>query len=750
MKTRFKLLMFVLVLVVAVLCIASCGGGNGDDTTTEPPKSTTDPAASTTAPGDTTTAAPGDTTTAAPDVPTVPPSSDLVPGALHPQASKIVFNPTKATYTGTEISTGYRVTGHNNYFTATFSFLPVDANNQPIAGATPVAQPVAAGKYQVTATFDWGSRATEADKLCLLPDPIVRFFTVEQLKLNKSNIVGSTQNFETFYHDNLALDIAGTDTSASPVVSGKLKNGLNRAFKVERVADEKGTDPQPFAGTVITEEGYYKVTVTYVEPTGADNFEGEDGISHHAIVHVRKLGSEAQVLKADGITIDGVIDTPYLHSASITSRYQEGGDGKGNFKKSEGVTMGSPYEAINMVNIRKGSAVSTIPQNGVTLYALWGEEGEGADKQAFLYVAIDVKDAAVCTRSTDYLSQPDAWVNDSIELAYKLGGYELPSLADQSETYPIYSTVQVDARNKQPINHSGTTPNHTTIKQAESLYFDGIQSATQQTSTGYVVELKIPAKSESFTGTLGYDFARTEGRELTAGEFVFFAVQQNDLTRFGESDDADYDRGIPKDGSGEIIPKYATDQDIVAGKMTSEWAAFEGALTPYMYCSGNRNIFYLKEAGSGPIVFQLSNESYNIEINGTDGVKDDDYSKGNELEYTVVDPGTGEPIPGATASGIATSVIAVGDDLYIYTTVTAADFLQIQYMIGGSLVFGVDLNGNMTANGNQGDTSVVTITPAASGASHEIKIAGAAANAASVLTAAMTGSMSAPNMQKGQ
>ena len=581
MKTRFKLLMFVLVVVVAVLCIAACdmGGGGGGDTTTAPA----------------TTAAP----TTAPPVTTAPPA-----GSLHPDAQNISVNANGATYTGDTLKTGYAVVGRGPKVKVTLSFQQVDPETQqPLAGVAPVDLPVNAGSYKLTAKFDWATTATDADKAYTLPEDVVVDFVVNPMTLNDQNVKFGAQNFDTFYYAGIQYEIADTENAVSPVAKGSPFKGLTRTYSLAKVDDADGTNPVPVTGTKITDKGYYKVTISYAEPAGAANFANEETVSHSAIVYVREVGTTAQIKKATA-TIDGVLDAAYLNSAHIASVYQDGGEGNGRFTLPENGVMGDPYEAINMINIHKGSSVATIPEPGVTIYALWNTEGN----DAYLYIAIDVKDANVKTRSIEYLAQPDAWVNDSIEFAYKLGGYDMPVLPEGDETFPTYSTVSVDAREKTVADHL-TSPNHQSIKQAESVYFEDIQSAVALTTTGYLVELKIPAKSESYTGKYGYaGWDRIEGETLTAGEFVFFAIQQNDLTYDG--DIAAYDANIPK-ANGAVVPKYATDADVVAGNMVEAWKTFEQPLMNCMYCSGNRNMFYLNQPGAGPIVFQLSAEAAN-------------------------------------------------------------------------------------------------------------------------------------------
>ena len=586
MKSRSKLFLFVLVIVVTVLCIAACGlGGGGGDTTTAPATTTTP---STTAPA--TTTAPAD--------------DNIVPGEVHPDAAGVTVGVSETTYTGKVITIGYAVRGKGPKVSITLSFQQIDpSTRQPLAGVAPVSQPVQAGTYLLTATFGWSTAATDADKAATLPDPIVKDFVVSPMTMNASNLPFGAKDHETFYYTGLSYDIADTEA----VATGDLFNGLLRSYSVSKVDDAEGTNPVPMTGTVISEAGYYKITVSYTEPAGTENFANEAGISHDAILFIHEVVETGQVKRADGVTIDGVIDAEYLVSASLSSRYQEGGTGSGTFKPA-GVTMGDPYEAINMINIYKGNAITELPDTSVTIYALWGVENEGtADEATYLYLALDVVDPAVRTRSLEYLSQYDPWLNDNIEIAYKVGGFDVPVLPAKEETYPTYSTVVVDAREKDALNLDGK--NHSTIPQARSLYFDEIKSAVKHTSTGYVVELKIPAKSESYTGKYGEEgWERFEGETIGAGEFMFVAIQHNDLVAFGPDDDPNYDQNIPKNPDGSVIPKYANDADIVAGRMSPEWSSFESALYGYMYCSGNRNMDYLRAEGAGPLVFQFSSE----------------------------------------------------------------------------------------------------------------------------------------------
>ena len=599
MKTRVKLLMFVLVVVAALLCVAACNGGGGEvtdaPTTTAPTTTTEAPVTTTEAP--VTTPAPVTTTAPVTTDPGTTPTPPPATGTVHEHAANAELVATGTTYTGKALTNkGYALRGANTSagkIRVAYSFQKLDPTTLAPVGEASSTAPVDAGTYKITATFSWGVAATDDDKAYTLPEPLTATWEVAPMEITTVNF--GAKDYETFYYDSLALDVAAAN---SVVTSGTPIAGLVRSFAVAKVDNADGDNPVSQVGTVIAAAGYYKVTITYVEETGKENFANEDTLSHDAIVYIRDLSAaEYQVKKAEGVLIDGVIDDAYLNSATITSAYQT----PGYDDPTAGIAVVNPYENIGMTKISNPGSIAVPDDTEVTLYVLWGEEA-GAP---YLYVIVDVVDSTYNPRSTKYTNVRNAWINDSVEFSYKLGGYSVPVLPDGQDTYPTYSTVLADAREKAAADHGvNGTMNHTAVDAQKSLFFDNIQSATARTDDGYTIELKIPARSESFEGRPGYDdFARTEGANLTAGEYVFLCLQLNDLTGVpaGYASYEEYDAQIDT----FTVPKYENEWKT---NPQGEWIEFESVASQFVYSSGNRNAAYLRTPGAGPAVFQLSDE----------------------------------------------------------------------------------------------------------------------------------------------
>ena len=585
MKTRFKLLMFVLVVVVAVLCVAACDmGGGGGDTTTAPD----------------TTAAPNTTeptTTAAPV--TTAPAGSVLPGS-----DEITLRTSAVTYNGSKTLQGYTVQGKvisTSKLAYTLSIIAVDPTTlEPLPGAVASAdKPTEAGTYMITATFDWGPMASPEERQNYkVPAPIAKAYVISPAELKAGAVAFGAQDYETFYHPDLELDVAATDSVV--VAPGKLSEGLVRNFALAKVDDAEGTNPVAVNGTVIENHGYYQVTITYAEEDGKNNYTAEDTISHTAIVYIRDLtDAKYQVKKVEegDIVIDGLVEDAYNNTATITSKYQA------PYTGDNAAALVNPYEFVGMTQIHKGANIASVPESSVTLKVLWGEETVEGAKVPYLYVVIDVTDPTPLARTAKYTAHRNAWVNDSVEFSYKLGGYSIPELPDGQDTYPTYSTILVDGREKTASEHGQNgVYNHTAVEAQKSMFFNSVVSATKTTATGYTVELKFLAKAESFVGTPGYDdFNRTAGEALTAGQFVFFCYQLNDLTALPEgfADAAAYDAQIDTFG----MPKYKDDWTQTA---QGPWATFESNASAFVYSSGNRNKTYLSTPGAGPAIFQLS------------------------------------------------------------------------------------------------------------------------------------------------
>ena len=124
-----------------------------------------------------------------------------------------------------------------------------------------------------------------------------------------------------------------------------------------------------------------------------------------------------------------------------------------------------------------------------------------------------------------------------------------------------------------------------------------------------------------------------------------------------------------------------------------------------MYCSGNRRAAYLSLEGNGPIMFQLSNVTYDVNIE-LDGEKDADYAKGKTVDV----------------DGAVCDAVAFENNLYVYTTVADATSTDaVWYYVGDDIVFYVNNAGEITVKA--GDASIITVEKADSGYAHELKIA---------------------------
>lgn len=706
MKTRLHLLMLMLVLVLVVVCIAACGGTQDPaETTAATTTAPTTTAPATTAP--TTTADPAvttaPTTTADPAVTTAPPVTGAPVANIHPHAQGIEVFITGGSYTGKGLNAGYGVTNLGYKVFASWSFQQIDpATGLALPGVAPVAQPVEVGTYNATVTFAFHPQATADDKTYDLPEPVSGRYVVSKIEIttNTMDLIGA-QDVKAYWYEEMQLELgdpADPEDGTSPVARGALPAYLERVYKVYTVDDATGANPVALNSTVVTDPGFYKVVITYREPAGFDNVVNEATFSHEAIVEVERVDDRYRVLKANGIEIDGVIDPAYYASAKMTSASESW------HEKNASATPDVNYkENIGMVEIHKGNKDMARPNTSVTLYTLWGEEevtvGGSTETWPFLYVALEVHDENILPRSTAYTAHRDAWINDSVEFTYKLGGFDVPVIPAGQDTYPTYSTVLVDAREKTVADHA-IAPNHSAVDAQKSVFFDYIQSATKHVGENtYVIEIKIPARAETHEGTLGTSsWKRHEGAALGAGEFVFLCLQLNDLTGLpdGYESIGQYDANIP---SGDKYPN-----DLALVPTDPAWIKFENDLSPFMYCSGNRRAAYLRKEGNGPIIFQLSNLTYNVDIT-LDGEKEDDYAKGEKV---------------TEAKGEYETILFEGNR-YIYTTVTSGATGVVTYIVGNNeLIFTVDNAGNKAEV--TGDITRVQVEKAETGYAHEVKI----------------------------
>lgn len=304
-------------------------------------------------------------------------------------------------------------------------------------------------------------------------------------------------------------------------------------------------------------------------------------------------------------TIDGVIDDAYRLSASYATVHQPvRGTGPDPY------AMVDPVASAAMMEIMRGYMVTGATASSATFYFLWGEEAGNP----YIYVAIEINDPTKYERTTAYTSNPNPWINDCLELHYHFGGSSAPSMYKQYSPYPVYNGVVRDSRTGSNLAAVGTegylTP--TAVEAQKSLYFNQIKCAVSGRDTAgdttYVIEYKIPARTESYTGkpTATGNFTRYAGNNLVAGDYVYFTYQINDLTGLpsGYTTTAQYDAKIATfGGAPKLQDKYT-----YAVPASSPWRAFEDAVSPYMYSAGNSRVGYLNAAGAAPMTLQLSSE----------------------------------------------------------------------------------------------------------------------------------------------
>ena len=674
MKTRIHLLMLVLVLMLVVVCVAACG-----DTPAE-----TTPAATTTADTTTTAASTTAETTTAPTTTAVTTTGGPTgSGNQLPGVEKMELKLQDTVYTGKAIgANNFTVSNRpRDYVNSVFTWKEIDADGNMIKdlGST---IPTEAGRYEATATFVWRNAATEEkySGTYVLPEPLTGVLIVEQddLTTTNKNFGAIEETLELFYYDGINYD-----PTSGNLLTGSLPTGLVPSYKIEYVKDSAGNDVTPETVTTTSKAGYYKITVSYAEVEGKDNYAKEDQVKHEATLRLREI--DKQVLKYDGVVIDGVVDEAYKSSASYTTAFQAM---DGNALTGDIV---DPFTYAAMYELMKPKDSAAQLGLSATFYVLWGNKTVGGEEVPYIYIAIEINDPTNYARSKEYAELPNPWLNDGLELHYKFGGSEIPTF-DSTTTaiYPTYSTVVGDSRDKT----SATDQNaFSAVTAQKSLYFTEIESATKRADADtYVIEYAFPAKSESFDGKPGYDgFARTEGEELTAGEFIFLAYQINDLTYLPEG----YDDNLPEGNKYPNEYTYAP----VAG---SAWDTFEKGVQPNMYIVSN-GFTYLKNGGK-PMMFQLSAEEYVVNIDSTDGAKDDDYAaKGTHFVGQPTND-LGEVITPAPAGCNGMDVYTIrsidGTKLYIYLAVTDANVTADDMV---DFAFGMDTF-DITSDGTIGGT----------------------------------------------
>ncbi len=575
MKNRFKLLVLVLALLATVAIIASCDfGGGGDDTTT----------AATT------------TTTAAAGIP----QEELDKIHYKNLADEIVFD-------GRPLDSSDVGVNKPTFLKASYTFQQINPADGTVIADLGATYPTNVGTYRITSTFSWQTGAQDLYPGATLPEPVSATFEIVPGDANRASAFG-VKALNLFYYPNMNYDPI-TATGIEQFTTGTLPNGVSFAgASIEELASADATSGTAVAGGKITKAGIYKVTVNYAQD--GENYTAASLAGKSAVITVIECPN--QVLRKDNVAVDGVLDAAYLQSAHL-----EGRDQAYNYQNGIYTLLGDnivdPMREIPMLKIEHGAeAGEEGSQLEVDVYALWGAMEGKTD--AYVYLAVVVKDPTDSMRSEAYCAAPNPWLNDGIEVYYNFGGYVAPAIPRSatglgySSTYPTYSAL---ANNSAARDDARPTA----VDLQMSYYFDKIVFASTREVDGnggvtYICEYAFPAKSETTSGAVGPQFQRHEGEALEAGEFLYFAFQFNDLTDISnlknpldaEGDDASYDMTFP---SGAKYPNYNTNYKLELVK-DSDWYKFETAISPYIASYGNRSSWYLMHDQGGPSYFQLS------------------------------------------------------------------------------------------------------------------------------------------------
>ena len=584
MKNRFKLLVLVLAILAMIAVVASCDfGGGGDDTTA-------------------TTA----TTTA--------PAGGQIP---QEDLDKISFKnlPDTIPYDGNPLNSSDVGVGKPSYLNASYKFEKINLADGSVIADLGSTYPTDVGTYKITATFSWRDGAEEMYPGAELPAAVSDTFKIVAGDANRASAFG-VKALNLFYYPTMNYDPTAA-TGAEQFTTGTLpKNVTIAGATIEKLASADATSGTAVAGAKITEAGIYKVTINYAQ--NGENWSASSLAGKSAVITVIECPN--QVLRNDNVVVDGLLGDEYTGSAVLTGKKQLYTQTSSVYTLTpdENEQIVDPMEFIPMLSINHGSQAGEKSEGSkldVSVHVVWGANGTKGD---YVYVAVVVEDPTDCMRSEEYTRALNPWVNDGIEVYYNFGGYSAPVVKKNAsgsygETYPTYSAV---------VNDSAARPgaDPTAVDLQKSFYWDDIEFASTRVPNGnggvtYICEYAFPAKSEGDNGeAVGPQFAKTAGEALTAGEFLFFGFQfndlvaldtvQNPLTGAGTVGDAGYkyDATFP---SGAKYPNYANDFKLTMTK-DGDWDKFESALNVYMACYGNRSAWYLMHDQGGPSYFQLS------------------------------------------------------------------------------------------------------------------------------------------------
>ena len=684
MKTRKILLGLFLLVVLASLCFVACGGN--DDTTT--------PAATTTA-ADVTTAASttaADTTTA--PTTTAPAGPVAIPG-IEEVELKVSDD---VTYTGSALKgNAYSLSNSREiqkYVNIVYSFAKIDAEGNVIAELTD--RPIDAGRYSVTATFSFKEGYTAEQYI--LPEPISANIVI---KPADATSYGFKMNDKTYYF------VPGS--SYTLALEGTLPAGVDVAYTIIPVKDAEGNAiANGTAVDAATAIGEYQVTAKFTLST--ENFTEIADMTATLKVEM----APKNVIKYTPV-MDGKVDQAYYSSAMVHTSTDLTQDPR-------------EYVLLSPIWVTAGNDSDYMHVTG-TFYMLW--DGD------YIYFCAAMHDRTMYPRSNEYTMVSDPWLNENLEIYYLMGNDDAnvaagtetvgvapnPRADDGKQIYPHYKGMSIDSlcRTKTAIYAQG------------SKYFNDIEVAGTHEPDGqggyyYTLEIKFPAKQESFKMEEGYPsdprkateetLTKLDGRKLVAGDFVYFCFQIDDLNSWPTDTYA-----YPE------VPSLKDDGTI-------DWAGIDAALQGGpIACYGNKT----SGDASKFIYYCLTDTAYAVNVT-VDGAADADYEKGITLTGTACDI-AGLPTTAGTGANALTTKGVIGTDgkVYVHTNVvdgavTKNDMVLYTLTSGDTTVaFTVDNTGAVTVV-----EGTVTVAPvvgtAANGYAHEfsIDLSAFGANAAQV------------------
>ena len=487
-----------------------------------------------------------------------------------------------------------------------------------LVSITPVEAVVDTGIYSVTVSFSWPSDSGMTDPL---PDPISKTFTVTPGSLAAAEGDFGATDIEILYRKD-GMDFDPVD---SALVTGVLPEGIVRKASIRKLASADATSGEAIGAAITSANGagYYLVTINYAEEEGHDNFYDENTVSHSAVVYVREIDKVASFVVRPP-AVDGSIDSCYGEALFETEYQPTLKDDYGRYSIDTD-NLVDPYTKAAALRISKGNGLPDdvgMEAASAKFYAVW----DGF----YVYIAIEVTDNTPFARSEEYTWQPNPWVNDSVELYYYFGGDNIPDISAVSETYPTYKGIIRDSATGRGGFFAWGSQ--------RSVYFNLIECYARGRDTEgdntYVIEYKIPARSETWSGipgATGESAYRTyEGDALAGGDFIFLTYQLNDLMglpykRLKDGvynategwinewngrweSTAEYDAliaGLEPEKYGISDPWYLSFSKAQSPDVW-KWYNFEFDAAQYVYCSGNRSVnTYLNQPGCAPMIIRL-------------------------------------------------------------------------------------------------------------------------------------------------